>query len=194
MHFLPRTFQIYHLSHLDSSHYLCTQDIYPNLLSMRYLNLFVCLFFFYSCTSQSTPNVVEGAPDHVKSYGTVITDEGRMNPEELKMALAEKDTVDCTFSGVIQETCAMKGCWMTMDAGMGEDMRVTFKDYGFFVPKEGQSGREAVLKGKAYKSVTEVDMLRHYAEDAGKSKEEVMAITEPEVAISFEAEGVLIYE
>lgn len=161
---------------------------------MKHLFLIATTFILVSCSSQTQPNVVEGAPDNVKSYGTVITDEGRMSPEDLRMALAKADTVDCTFAGVIQETCAMKGCWMTMDAGMDEDMRVTFKDYGFFVPKEGQSGREAVMKGKAYKSVTEVDMLRHYAEDAGKSEEEVMAITEPEVAISFEAEGVLIYE
>jgi len=161
---------------------------------MKYLSLLATLFFFYSCTSQSTPNVVEGAPDNVKSYGAVITEDGLMSSTDLQTALASADSVPCTFSGTIQETCSKKGCWMTMDAGMTDEMRVTFTDYGFFVPVEGQAGKKTVVKGYAFKSVTEVDMLRHYAEDAGKSEDEIMAITEPEVAVSFKADGVLIYD
>ena len=159
---------------------------------MKYLSLLACLFFVYSCTSQTAPNVVEGAPENIKSYGEVITEDGLMSSTDLQTALASADSVPCTFSGTIKETCSKKGCWMTMDAGMSDDMRVTFKDYGFFVPIEGQAGKRAVVKGYAYKSVTEVDMLQHYAEDAGKSAEEIAAITEPEVAISFKADGVLI--
>ena len=33
---------------------------------------------------------------------------------------------------------------------------------------------------------------RHYAEDAGKSKEEIEKITEPKIAYTFLADGVLI--
>ncbi len=70
-------------------------------------------------------------------------------------------------------------------------MRVTFKDYGFFVPLDSK-GREVVMQGKAYADTVTVDMLKHYAEDAGKSQEEIDAITEPEVANAFEATGVLV--
>jgi hypothetical protein len=42
-------------------------------------------------------------------------------------------------------------------------------------------------------SVTcDVEMLRHFAEDAGQTQEEIDAITEPEVEWSFEATGVYI--
>jgi hypothetical protein len=70
-------------------------------------------------------------------------------------------------------------------------MRVTFKDYGFFVPKDSK-GKEVVIEGIAMRKVTPVDELRHYAEDAGKSPEEVAAITEPVQELAFEAVGVLL--
>jgi hypothetical protein len=37
-------------------------------------------------------------------------------------------------------------------------------------------------------------MLQHYAEDAGKSKEEMALITKPETAISIEADGVKVLD
>ena len=139
-------------------------------------------------------NEVEGQEENVRSYGAVITDENLIEADELMAKLNEADTVACTFSGTIQETCAKKGCWMTLDAGMEDEMRVRFVDYGFFVPTDGQSGKKTVMKGIAYKNVTPVDELKHYAEDAGKSQEEIDAITEDEVSVSFLADGVLIYD
>ncbi|NNC82863.1 MAG: DUF4920 domain-containing protein [Flavobacteriales bacterium] len=143
---------------------------------------------------QAQENVVEGQATDVRSYGAVITADDVIDADMLLTELEETDTVACAFSGTIQETCAKKGCWMTLDAGMDDEMRVRFTDYGFFVPTEGQSGKKTVVKGIAYKSVTPVDELKHYAEDAGKSKEEIDAITEPEVSVAFLADGVLIYD
>lgn len=79
-----------------------------------------------------------------------------------------------------------------MDAGGGELMMVRFYDYGFFLPMDC-AGKKIILEGNAFKSVTSVDELRHYAEDAGKSKEEIEKITEAEKQISFEATGVLLF-
>ncbi|MBK9320005.1 MAG: DUF4920 domain-containing protein [Bacteroidetes bacterium] len=93
--------------------------------------------------------------------------------------------------GKVNEVCQAKGCWMQLDKGDGTTMRVTFKDYGFFVPKDC-GGKSAIILGHAYMDTTAVEDLRHYAEDAGKSKEEIEKITEPEVELAFEAEGVLI--
>lgn len=41
------------------------------------------------------------------------------------------------FEGTIAEVCQKKGCWMEVTPG-GDNpgVRVTFKDYGFFVPKD----------------------------------------------------------
>ena len=69
---------------------------------------------------------------------------------------------------------------------------VRFKDYGFFVPKEGAEGKQTIIKGEAKLDTLSVELLRHYAEDAGKPSEEILAITEPEFKMQFTASGVLI--
>ena len=53
-------------------------------------------------------------------------------------------------------------------------------------------GKDVVLQGEAKKTITSVEMLKHYAEDAGKSKEEIEKITEPKTEIEFIATGVLV--
>lgn len=102
---------------------------------------------------------------------------------------ALQDTVATTLRGEVNEVCQAKGCWMTIAAGPDETMMVKFKDYGFFMPKD-ISGREVVMNGKAYYQTTSVDELRHYAEDAGKSADEIAEITEPKRELRFLADGV----
>ena len=87
----------------------------------------------------------------------------------------------------------MKGCWMRLKDAENNELFIRFKDYGFFVPKDA-AGKTAVLKGKAFIHTTSADELKHYAEDAGKSKEEIAKITEPEQEYRFLADGVIIYE
>ena len=75
-----------------------------------------------------------------------------------------------------------------------DTLMVRFKDYGFFVPKEGVEGRNAIIKGEAYYDTLTVELLQHYAQDAGKSEDEILSITEPEYNFLFEANGVIIQE
>jgi hypothetical protein len=93
----------------------------------------------------------------------------------------------------IKEVCAKKGCWMMLDLGNDMEMRVTFKDYGFFMPKDG-AGRLAYVQGVAKIDTTSVEELKHYLQDANASQEEIDAVTEPEVNYSFEAVGVILKE
>lgn len=109
----------------------------------------------------------------------------------LPALLAQTDSVEAVFEGRIAEVCQKKGCWMTLDMGNGQVVRVTFKDYGFFVPKNA-GGHKAVLKGVASKEIITVEMLKHYAQDRGATKEEIDAIREPETEWSIVAEGVII--
>ena len=75
-----------------------------------------------------------------------------------------------------------------------DTLMVRFKDYGFFVPKEGVEGRNAIVQGEAYYDTLTVELLQHYAQDAGKSEDEILSITEPEYNFLFEASGVIIQE
>lgn len=98
------------------------------------------------------------------------------------------------FKSTIESVCKKKGCWMKVDLGKGEEQSfVRFKDYGFFMPLDGEKS-DIVVHGKAFVSEISVDKLRHYAEDAGKSKEEIAKITKPQLQFNFEADGVYLKE
>ena len=71
---------------------------------------------------------------------------------------------------------------------------VKFKDYGFFVPKTGIEGKQILMSGKIFRDTISVERLRHYAEDAKQTKEEIDLISEPEFKINMIAEGVAIRE
>ena len=95
------------------------------------------------------------------------------------------------MKGEIISTCPMKGCWMNMLVS-NDTVLVRFKDYGFFVPKQGVDGSSAIVNGFLSIDTLSVAQLRHYAEDAGKKTEEIMKIKKPKITLSFLADGVAI--
>lgn len=129
-----------------------------------------------------------------RSFGEAITADGASDISMVSEMMSDRDSLDVKLSGTIEKTCKMKGCWMTIKTGDSTSMRVTFKDYGFFVPKEGMEGKNSVFEGQLTKTVTSVEALRHYAQDEGKSAEEIERITEPKEEYAFVASGVLIEE
>jgi hypothetical protein len=132
------------------------------------------------------------AEDGSRSFhGFRISEEGAQPIASLATLMGGKGEIETKLEGTIEACCAKKGCWMTMPLADGSTMRVSFKDYGFFVPKDA-GGKIAIIEGKAFNDTTSVADLRHYAEDAGQSKEEIEKITKPEIAVNFEATGVII--
>ena len=97
------------------------------------------------------------------------------------------------IEGEIISSCPMKGCWMKISVEK-DTVLVRFKDYGFFVPKNGIEGKSTIINGKLSVDTLSIAQLQHYAEDAGKSKEEIALISKPEITISFLADGVVIKE
>ncbi|ELR70575.1 hypothetical protein C900_03556 [Fulvivirga imtechensis AK7] len=126
------------------------------------------------------------------SFGEEITEEGVISTEEMLAQLERADSVKVKVNSEILATCKMKGCWMNVDIPGEDNMRVTFKDYGFFVPKDGAEGKNVVMEGYAKKVTTDIETLKHFAKDAGKSQEEIDAITEPKDEVTFVATGVII--
>ena len=57
--------------------------------------------------------------------------------------------------GTVKQVCQMMGCWMELVSSTDSTsvgVRVTFKDYGFFVPKDS-AGQAATLQGEFETSV-----------------------------------------
>lgn len=127
--------------------------------------------------------------------GDTISLDGAMSAQELVAKVQSQDSIQAKVSTTIVETCTMKGCWMTVDMGDAQPpMRVRFLDYGFFVPTEGVENKKTTFEGLAYRDTLSVEELQHYAYDAGKDSTEILAITKPEVVVSFTATGVIIEE
>ena len=141
----------------------------------------------------SSEDVAVAQPEITGSFGEQIDIAGAVPAVQVVNELETIDSVQLKVSGVIKEVCQAKGCWMTMEIQDGVHMRVTFKDYGFFVPKDA-SGFQATIEGMAKREWVDVETLRHYAEDEGMSEEEIEAITEPEKSYNFVATGVVIDE
>jgi hypothetical protein len=124
-------------------------------------------------------------------HGKKITETGAIPATALTTKMADKSQMPAKVEGTVESVCKVKGCWMKVKTGEGQTMRVTFKDYGFFVPKD-IVGKTVVVEGTAETTTTPVADLRHFAQDAGKSKEEIEKITEPEKALTFVADGVIV--
>ncbi len=131
------------------------------------------------------------AQTSVGVFGKNFDEKGAISIKELSEEISESESLTIKVKGTITEVCQVKGCWMTMDLGNGEMMRIKFKDYGFFVPKDA-AGKTAIIEGVAQKETIDIDELKHLAEDAGKSEEEINAIQQAKVELTFLADGVII--
>ncbi len=160
---------------------------------MKHLSILLLLFVLAACQPDA-PQTAEPAPvaeAAFDTYGAAVTPDAA---QPLSTVLADAEALigkTVKISGTVREVCQNKGCWLTLNEADTEPIRVTFRDYGFFVPKD-LGGRDVVLEGTLQQTTVDVEMLRHYAEEGGKSEEEIAAITEPKVELSLIADGVLV--
>ena len=144
---------------------------------VKIIGLLVAVVIFGACQPQ----------DRYEAFGAEITETGAVDLETLQKELTTKDSVSTKLVAEIEDVCQMKGCWMTLKTADGSSVRVTFKDYGFFVPKDAR-GRQVILEGIATSQQLDQETAEHYAEDAGKELPADADLRE----LSIVASGVLI--
>lgn len=144
-----------------------------------------------SAEPMATETSTEAELPSTGNFGKTITEDGAVTLASIETEVVPGEEYAAKVEGEIVEVCQKKGCWMTVKKDDGSVVRVTFKDYGFFVPKDA-AGKWVVMEGVAFYDTLSVATLQHYAEDAGKPAEEVAKITEPEYKVTFEADGVII--
>ena len=143
---------------------------------------------FIGCSILAQPP--KGPAEKGMTFGTKINAEGAIEADELSTLLTEKATAEVKVKGKVVEVCKAEGCWIKMQTANGP-MMIKMKDHSFMVPLS-LDGKTIVASGIANNKETSVEMLRHYAEDAGKSKEEIAAIKTPKKEISMQATGILV--
>ncbi len=110
---------------------------------------------------------------------------------ELYDALQTDNSAVVQLKATVSSVCQVKGCWMKIELADGEEARVTFKDYGFFVPTD-LVGKQVVVNGVARIDMISEEDQKHYAEDAGMSAEEIKKIQGSQKSYSLVAEGVVL--
>ena len=132
----------------------------------------------------------KGLANKGMTFGVKTTTDSAIDVNELAALLLAKPTTVAKVRGKVVEVCKAEGCWIKMETANGP-MMIKMKDHSFLVPLD-MNGKNIVVQGTATFKETTVEMLKHYAEDAGKSKEEIAAITEGRKETTMQATGILV--
>jgi len=125
-------------------------------------------------------------------YGEKVNPEGAVNLNDVVAKLnSGAEFGDVKITAKITEVCPKKGCWLKLELNDGSTATVKMKDYGFFLPVAAK-GKTVVIDGEVKIKTTSVAELKHYAEDAKKSKEEIDAIKEPQKEVRVMAKGIVV--
>ncbi|WP_313191317.1 DUF4920 domain-containing protein [Sphingobacterium sp.] len=155
----------------------------------KIISLLICAVAFIAFSHAQTS--IQPAKAGV-SYGKKIDKNGAISVKQLEKNLAGKESYTGKVQGEVVQVCTKKGCFLTLKTEEGkEPIMVRFTDYAYFVPQD-IIGKTVVLEGKAKVKETTVEWQKHYAEDMGKSKEEIAKINQPRKDISLVADGVLV--
>ena len=144
------------------------------------------IFFLFPLISFSQAS---SSSESLNFYGEKISAENILDYNSFIQS--SKVVSKSKIEGTILSSCPKKGCWMQVKIN-SDTIQVTFKDYGFFVPKTGLENKKTILEGYPKQDTISIKMLKHFAEDARKSQKEIDKITKPEYKISFIADGVII--
>lgn len=156
-------------------------------MKKRYSLLLAGLFAATSALAQT--EIAPAKPG--VTYGKAITPDEAIAMNDLHHKLKTDTAYTGKIEGKVVEVCKKKGCFMKLERASGEPVMVKFTDYAFFMPQD-IVGKTVVVEGRAKVNETSVERLRHFAEDAGKSKEEIAKITAPKKDIVIVADGVVV--
>ena len=117
----------------------------------------------------------------VESWGEVSTLKSIIQNEK------ELSGKEVSLETEVAEVCEKKGCFFVANEA-GYSARITFKDYGFFIPTDSKGKKVTLVGTFEVKELTE-EQAKHYAEDAGKDPD---AIEGPQKEYSIVATSVKV--
>ena len=125
-----------------------------------------------------------------KVFGIATNATGAVGASKL-VAMSDKQSQTVTkITGKVIEVCKAEGCWIKMETS-SKNIMIKMKNHSFMVPL-GLNNKNIVAQGVITVKETTVEMQKHYAVDAGKSKAEIAAIKLPVKELTMEASGILV--
>lgn len=157
---------------------------------MKKIILSAVLFLAITVHAQDEKEKVQAAKGVV--YGTVSVENAPVTPEDIPNKLVD-NKFEGQVKGKVVEVCKTKGCWIRLQNADGTTLMVKAKDHAFFMP-ENIVGKTVLVEGNATVQEVSENLRKHYAEDAGKSKEEIAKIKGAEKNVQFAAKGVKVLD
>lgn len=136
---------------------------------MRSLSFGIVMAVLMACQAQSDAGDVRGATnaagsgDDVQRFGEPLSSSKAQPLAAVLKAPGDYRESPVIVEGVVRQVCQAKGCWMEIATGNQPDAkgaRITFKDYGFFVPKDS-AGSRALAEGLIEVSEVSAEHVEH---------------------------------
>ena len=125
---------------------------------------------------RTPPDQAAGTTAH---YGWAFTTAGPAMPISTAIEACVPSGKVCRIAAKVSGVCQNKGCWMTLTAPeLKQEVRVKFKDYAFFLPKNAMGGK-VDIEGVLTEREMSQDEAQHYADDAAKAGEAPRKVTGP---------------
>ena len=165
---------------------------------MKKLVLILSAASFFAISCNNTPTEKAPKEDSTKlvsnQFGIKFENSVTTPVAEVANQVKEGKEFNGVMEGKIVEVCQKAGCWANLELPDGKTMKVKFRDangdeYGIDI---NSAGKTIAVHGIGYMDTISVATLKHYAEDAKASKEELEAIKEPKITAVFKADGAVL--
>ena len=109
----------------------------------------VVVLLALACTAAPAPTAEGQAPPKpaAATYGQPVRQGAALNVAQVVADPASHAEKSVLVEGAVRRACSRRGCWMELADAMQESApgcRVTFRDYGFFVPTDSPGARARV--------------------------------------------------
>lgn len=121
----------------------------------------MCISGFVACHATQDRPVSE-----VGRYGAAIADGESVSVSKVVAspeAFADRQII---LTGDVRQSCTRRGCWMELADASSAGVRVTFKDYGFFVPTDARGSHARVQGVLAVRDIAPADVAHLEGEGA----------------------------
>lgn len=156
------------------------------------LSTLIILFSFsVFATSEAPATATPTTPESTTEFGAALTLKKSISIDQALADLNKQKEKEVSKTVLVEaqvdKVCVKKGCWMSLKSKTS-DVRVKFKDYGFFVPIS-LVGKTVLAEGTMLKKELTLGQTKHYVEDEGGDPSKV---TEPRTDYQMIATGVKV--
>jgi hypothetical protein len=129
----------------------------------------------HGTTPQDVPKITTGGEPEKSTPAMVIRRGNKLGNKSPVVAVEDMvknpkkyENKKIILEGTVKSVCQKKGCWMELiSAPDRTGVRVRFKDYGFFVPKDA-AGMKVRAEGKIKLTTLSKEEADHYEEEGAQ--------------------------